>query len=386
MIQPIRPAIHNKNYNCSKSINFKNSDILQTNSNVDAGKSDLVQYLESKDKQEKQNQILLGSASLFLTAATLGVLFIRGKNVRSKVPKVKTENLAGFKSLKNDADIPTISTCKSINTKLREFLQNQIDFAKAKPEDIAHAGSPEDAKRLMLYGAPGSGKSFFAKVYAKSLDAEYKEIKYSDLNSEWTGEHLENIKNCFENIIVTAQKDDKKKFVVVLNEIDSMVLPIERVARGDGGHSAFKVEERSVFLNYLDEVANKAPNVTIIGTTNVSPKNKGLDGAAMSRFKNIMEVSYPDKKCLYEAMNEHLSAMGEGKEFIDSNKDKLKEFAALMEKRGCSYRYLNNIANASKSYYLKDYVNDKNTKFSIEYLDKAQKSIEVTDGELAGVI
>ena len=384
MIQPIMPTMHRyKNYNMT----FKNSTTSAPSAlnALPAGKSDLMLYLESKEKNEKQNQILLSGLSLLLTAGTLAFLYTHNKK-SAKVPKGKIEEISGFKSLKNDVEIPTLETCNSINRKLKEFLQNQVDFAKAKPEDIAHAGNPNDAKRLLLYGAPGSGKSFFAKVYAKTLDAEYKEVKYSDLNSVWAGEHLDNIKKCFEDVITTAQKDKNKKYVVVLNEIDSMVLPVERVARGDGGHSAFKVEERSVFLNYLDEVAHEAPNVTIIGTTNVSPKNRGLDGAAMSRFKNIMEVSYPDKKCLNEALNEHLLAMGEGKEFIDANKDKLEDFAARLEKRGCSYRDLNNIANTSKSYYLKDYVNDKNTKFTIEYLEKAQKAIDATDGEIAGAV
>lgn len=384
MIQPIRPAMTQcRNYNLS----FKNntSPVSSAPKALPADKSDLMIYLESKEKSDKQNQILLSGLSLFLTAGTLAFLYAHNKKA-SKVPKGIIDEFNGFRSLKNEAEIPTLDSCNSINSKLREFLQNQVDFAKAKPEDIAYAGNPNDAKRLLLYGAPGSGKSFFAKIYAKTLDAEYKEVKYSDLNSQWSGEHLDNIKKCFEDVITTAQKDKNKKYVVVLNEIDSMVLPVERVARGDGGHSAFKVEERSVFLNYLDEVAHNAPNVTIIGTTNVSPKNRGLDGAAMSRFKNIMEVSYPDKRCLNEALKEHLLAMGEGKEFIEANKDKLENFAALMEKRGCSYRDLNNIANASKSYYLKDYMKDKNTKFTIEYLEKAQKSIDATDGEMAGAV
>ncbi len=379
MIQPILPAVYR-----NSNITFKNT-AAHTKNSLPAEKSDLLLYLESKEKNEKQNQILLSGLSLLLTAGTLAFLYAHNKK-SARVPKGKLEEISGFKSLKNDTDIPILQNCNSINSKLKDFLQQQVEFAKAKPEDLAHAGNPNDAKRLLLYGAPGSGKSFFAKVYAKTLDAEYKEVKYSDLNSVWAGEHLDNIKKSFENIISTAQKDKNKKYVVVLNEIDSMVLPVERVSRGDGGHSAFKVEERSVFLNYLDEVAHNAPNVTIIGTTNISPKNRGLDGAAMSRFKNIMEVSYPDKRCLNEALKEHLLAMGEGKEFIEKNKEKLEDFAALMEKRGCSYRDLNNIANASKSFYLKDYVNDKNTKFTIDYLEKAQKTIDVTDGEMSGTV
>ena len=33
---------------------------------------------------------------------------------------------------------------------------------------------------------------------------------------------------------------------------------------------------------------------------------------------------------------------------------------------------------------LKDYLKDKNTKFKMEYLEKAQKAMDATDGEIAG--
>ena len=45
---------------------------------------------------------------------------------------------------------------------------------------------------------------------------------------------------------------------------------------------------------------------------------------------------------------------------------------------------LNNIVDTSKNYYLKDYLKDKNTKFKMEYLEKAQKAMDATDGEIAG--
>ena len=56
----------------------------------------------------------------------------------------------------------------------------------------------------------------------------------------------------------------------------------------------------------MELLKEKAPNVTIIGTTNISPKNNGLDGAAMSRFQNLIEVPFPDKDCLYEALKMNL--------------------------------------------------------------------------------
>lgn len=379
MLQPVGQAF---NHNLSfRTTSAKTRNIQPTPEK----KSELIEYLEAKDKSDRQNQIVLSGISMLLTAGALAA-FLKFGNKSSKAAKDKIDVACGFRSLKNDPDIPTLDTCKSINSKLKDFLQHQVNYANATQEDIIHTGNPNAANRIILYGAPGSGKSFFAKIYAKTLDADCKEIKYSDLNSQWTGEHLDNIKNTFEDVITTAQKKPNKKYVVILNEIDSLVLPVERLSRGSSGHSAFKVEERSVFLNYLDEIATKAPNVTIIGTTNVCPKNKGLDGAAMSRFKNIMEVSYPNKECLNIALKESLSGLGDGNEFIKENEEQLKQFAKTMEERKCSYRDLNNIVDTSKNYYLKDYLKDKNTKFKMEYLEKAQKSIDATDGEISGAV
>lgn len=379
MLQPVGQAF---NYNLSfRTTSAKTCNVQPTPEK----KSELIEYLEAKDKSDRQNQIVLGGISMLLTAGALAA-FLKFGNKSSKAAKDKIDFACGFRSLKNDPDIPTLDTCKSINSKLKDFLQHQVNYANATQEDIIHTGNPNAANRIILYGAPGSGKSFFAKIYAKTLDADCKEIKYSDLNSQWTGEHLDNIKNTFEDVITTAQSNPNKKYVVILNEIDSLVLPVERLSRGSSGHSAFKVEERSVFLNYLDEIATKAPNVTIIGTTNVCPKNKGLDGAAMSRFKNIMEVSYPNKECLNIALKESLSGLGDGNEFIKENEEQLKQFAKTMEERKCSYRDLNNIVDTSKNYYLKDYLKDKNTKFKMEYLEKAQKSIDATDGEISGAV
>lgn len=378
MLLPVSPTI-NHNF-CFKTAVAKNNIEQQTITK----KSELIEYLEAKDKNDKQNQMIFGGFTLLLTIGILASFMKSGNKSKKAINKTNYAN--GFKSLKNDPNIPTLNTCKSINTKLKDFLQHQVNYANAKPEDLVHTGNPNATNRIILYGAPGSGKSFFAKIYAKTLDADCKEIKYSDLNSQWAGEHLENIKNTFENVINTAQKNPNKKYVVILNEIDSLVLPIERLSRGSSGHSAFKVEERSVFLNYLDEIATKTPNVTIIGTTNICPKNKGLDGAAMSRFKNIMEVSYPDKECLNIALKENLAVLDDGSEFIKKNEETLKKFAQTMEARKCSYRDLNDIVDSSKNYYLKDYLENKNTKFKMEYLEKALKTINATDGEIAGAV
>ena len=239
--------------------------------------------------------------------------------------------------------------------------------------------------RLILVGPPGSGKSFFAKVMAKSLNAKYMEVQASDFISKWAGEGTQNLKNIFEKIIKEAEKAPDEKFVVTFNEIDTIIQPVEKISNagnGGGTHFMTKLEHRSTFLNYIDQISAKNPNVIIIGTSNLSPKNKALDGAAMSRFQNIIEVALPEKECLLEAIKSNLAGIKEYEKFISTNNNELIALAKEMEAKKYSFRDLENIIMSSKKYYLEDLLKDKNKDYSIEYLKKGMASKTITDGDI----
>ena len=372
LIKTTGRAAHNNNQQKNVgTVNFKDSTDLS-----------LTEYMRDKDRKEQKEKnigyIVGGGFAAACLAAFLVVPKLRGRATNAKI----NEFLEGFKNLKNDSSIPTLETCKSINPKLKSFLENQLTLIKATEDDLIKTGSPKVANRLLMFGEPGSGKSFFAKIFAKSLDAEYLEIKYSDLNRQYCGEHLENMKHIFDRIIAIAKKKPEQRFVVTFNEIDSLAVPIESL-QGASSHSSFKREERSTFLTYIDELAEKVSNVTLIGTTNVSPKNGGFDGAISSRFKNLIEVSNPDIECMNEALKELIMTLPEGKGFIERNSDRLEDFAQNLTSRKASYRNLNQIVESSKNFYLKDVLKDKNSSFKIEYLEKARDMMGATDGEIA---
>ena len=384
------PAINYANYGKLKykrSFAFKDS-VSNLNQSNQASSSivaaDMVAYLEKKDEINKKNQMLaLGLISVSTLAALLLIPKIVPKGT-STVSDNAMELSNTFRSLKNNDEIPTLDTCKSINKKLKDFLQNQVDYFKASPEILKKTGMPTAANRLLMHGEPGSGKSYFAKILAKTLDADYMEIKYSDLNKQYCGEHIENVKNIFENIIKTAQCSPEKKFVVNFNEIDSIAQSPRVLQSGAGSHNTFKLEERSVFLTYIEDLANKTPNVILIGSTNISPKNARLDEAVLSRFKNIIEVNSPDKTCMYEALKMHIKALPEGDKFIKDNEKELETFAQTLVDRQASFRDLDCIISNSKYYYLKDAIKDENFTYKLEYLEKAQNALEMTDGEIVG--
>ena len=386
MIQPIT-QINSCKYN--NYLSFKNNQ-QNSVSNSNMLNSINEHFKKQEEQNEKRNKILLSSAlsaACFATAllipVTLNAIVNYDMAIAKKKPPKLQKSILEFTSLANDMKIPTLDTCKSINKNLKDFLQHQVNYAKADGELLHEVGRPQAANRLLLYGSPGGGKSFFAKIYAKTINAEYMEVKHSDFNSEWAGKGTDNLKKIFENIIKTAKENPDKKYVVTFNEIDTIVQPIEKMTEHTGGsYFMTKLEHRSAFLNYMDELGEKTPNVIVVGTTNLSPKNNGLDGAAMSRFKNIREVPLPDKDCLYEALKMNLKDIKNSDAFFQTNDKNLKELAKEMESKQYSFRNMENLVETSKNYYLEDKIKDRTKTFSFEYLQKAKDNISVTDGEL----
>ena len=334
--------------------------------------------------EQNERQIILDGIQ---TLAMLSIAFLVYLKVGLELTKKKNNHMPAlirkFESLKEQPNIPTLENCKSINKDLKNLLQNQINLLNANQKILSEAGEPVNSNRLLLYGPPGVGKSYFAKIFAKTIDAEYMEVMHSDINSMWAGEGVDNMKKMFVNIEKTAKKNPDKKYVVVFNEIDAMVTPADKIASSSNGtHWVSILEERSVFLNYLEILKEKTPNVTIIGTTNISPKNNGLDRAAMSRFQNLTEVSYPDSECLYEALKMNLNKIKDKKKFISDNEKHLQTLAQNMAERKFSFRNMEFVLNEAKAYHLNDKIKDKNNEFKYEYLKKAFDSLKLSDGEL----
>ena len=182
--------------------------------------------------------------------------------------------------------------------------------------------------------------------------------------------------------VAEFQKNNpEKKYVVTFNEIDTMLAPLEHLKGGAGTAFVSYRRERSTFLTYLDRLSEETPNVIIIGTTNMGAKSANLDAATISRFSHIIELTYPDKDCLYEAIKSGLLKMKNIDDFIIGNDIQLKSLAETMANRRFSYRDLNSVLNESKMFYLNDIINNKDAQFKFEYLNKAQKNLRSSDGE-----
>ena len=377
MIQPIFLSTNQlcKNYKTFRSKESADSSLgLNPPSNMYSG------YEEEKIRLMKGGLVAFGAFGLAITIP-LTVTTIKSLNTKSKKPVLKTFN--EFSTLANDMKVPVLEKCKSLNENLHEILQIQSDLQKASPELIEKTGAKR-INRLILNGKPGTGKSFFAKIYAKTIGADYLQINYADINSPWVGEGTEKMKAIFDYTEKMAKNEPNKDFVLVFNEIDAIIQPVESYSNGSKGtHWITKMEERATFLESVENLADKAPNVTIIGTTNLSPERKVLDGAALSRFQNLVEVSLPNKNQLYEALKMNLEHGSEYQEFARKNDSSLARLANTMEDKQFSFRDLDNIVETSKRLYFKDAMKNKDAKFSLEYLEKAVNNRKLTDGTIS---
>lgn len=368
--------------NFHKRHSFRAEQPISTNE--DSFVKDDNQPQPTKDLNSIEKQIH-SPLDVFLTLATFGVFggVILYTLLHKNSKKLSDKNLNNnFISLNDNIKVPILETCKSINKDLKEMLEIQIKLSNCDKKILEESGMPQACKAFLLSGSPGNGKTFFTKIYAKSMNAEYQEIIVPDLISRWVGATEENMIAVFKKIIKTANKNPDKKYVVALNEIDSILLPVEQLT-GHGGstHFASLRNQRSALLNYLDKIMNETNNVTIIGTTNLTQNSKSLDAASMSRFQNIIEVPYPDSECLYEALKMNLEKIKDKDIFIEKNDESLKKLAEIMAKREFSFRNLENMINTAKSKFLNDKLKDKDTPFQYKYLEDAQKKIQKSDGE-----
>ncbi len=382
MILPIN-SNSNSNYIAYKNFDKKGDYSLIGKNAAMQINTDLDYKRKIVEQQERQ---------IFISGLTgiiiLGGMFVWNLKTILELFKNKKKtisaNIRQFESLKNNSSIPTIEDCKTLNIDLKNVLKRQVNQLKADNNLLKETGEPKASNRILLYGTPGTGKSFFSKIFAKSIDAEYLEVMNSDYNSMWAGEGVQNFKSIFETILKTAENNPNKRYVVTFNEIDAMLAPADKITeKTKGTHWVSILEERSVFLNYLEMLKERTPNVTIIGTTNISPKNNKLDSAAISRFQNLIEVPLPNKDCLYEALKMNLNKIKSNDSFVKNNDEELKSLAQRMEERKFSFRNLEYVVNEAKSYHLEDKINGNNNDFKFEYLKKAETKLQLSDGELS---
>ena len=146
---------------------------------------------------------------------------------------------------------------------------------------------------ILFYGAPGTGKTLFARAIASLNQANFISVKGPELLSKWVGESEKGLREIF------RKAKQASPCVVFFDEIDSMA-PV-RGRSGDGGTA-----ERLIcqLLTEMDGI-EALNDVLILGATN---RLDMVDPALLrpGRFDLLLEFKAPDLAGRTEIFRIHL--------------------------------------------------------------------------------
>ena len=203
---------------------------------------------------------------------------------------VKTEPVSESLVRIGEVHYEDIGGLKTEIQKIREMVELPIRY----PELFERLGI-EPPKGVLLYGAPGTGKTLLAKAVANESDANFIDISGPELVSKFVGESEERLRGMFE------EAKEKAPTIIFMDEIDAIAPKREEATN--------EVERRMVSqLLALMDGMNSRGQVIIIGATN---RPNAIDPALRrpGRFDREIEIGVPDRNSRKEIIQIHTRNM-----------------------------------------------------------------------------
>jgi transitional endoplasmic reticulum ATPase len=157
-------------------------------------------------------------------------------------------------------------------------VREMIELPMRHPEIFNRLGI-QPPKGLLLYGAPGTGKTMLARAVANETDAHFITLSGPEVMSKFYGQSEENLRKVFKDA------EDNAPSIIFIDEIDSIASKRQE--------SQGEVERRVVaqLLSLMDGLDSRG-NVVVIGATN---RENSLDPALRrpGRFDREIEIGVP---------------------------------------------------------------------------------------------
>ena len=194
---------------------------------------------------------------------------------------------------------------------VKERLKESIEWPLNMPEKFEHFGITPP-RGIMLFGAPGTGKTLIAKAIANEAKANFITIKGPELISKWVGESEKAVREVFKKAKQSSPS------IVFLDEFES-IAGMRRSHSGEGSDVMNRVNQ---LLSSLDGVEGME-GVIVVAATN---RPEMIDPALMrsGRFERVLHIPPPDKESRAAILKIHTQDMPIGK-------SKIEDLAGIME-------------------------------------------------------
>ncbi len=198
------------------------------------------------------------------------------REVFIEVPNVKWDNIGGMDSIKQE-------------------LIEIVEWPLKQKDSFKRLGI-NPPRAVLLFGAPGTGKTLLAKALATESQVNFISVKGPELLSKWVGESEKAIREVFRKARTASPA------LVFFDEIDAVA-----TRRGSGDSSG--VNER-VISQLLTELAGIEPlrDVVVLAATN---RPDMIDPALLrpGRFDRVVYIPPPDEESRRLILNIHTKNM-----------------------------------------------------------------------------
>jgi transitional endoplasmic reticulum ATPase len=198
------------------------------------------------------------------------------REVLMEIPTVKWDEIGGMDDVKQE-------------------LKEAVEWPLKNPEAFARLGV-RPPRGILIYGAPGTGKTMLAKAVATESEANFISVNGPELLSKWVGESEKAVRKIFLKARQTSPT------IIFFDEIDS-------IAPRRGLSADSHVTERVVnqLLTEMDGLKEMHDVVVIAATNRPDMIDTGL--LRPGRFDRIILAQVPDEKARLEIFKVHTKDM-----------------------------------------------------------------------------